>query len=139
MIENEQLNKMIKDCKTSQELYHLQNLFANEIIGRITDKQALKILKAQKELLISDEESKQLMGLLNGKNVNETLMILNTYLENKEEGVSTGHEKGMTHTLSNPNVPKFMISNEDDGSSNIILLSIALILLAIIVLIIIFI
>lgn len=50
MIENKELDKMIKECKTSQELKHLQMLFANEIIGRITDKQALKILKKQQEL-----------------------------------------------------------------------------------------
>lgn len=57
-MDNQQLNKMIKDCKTSQELYHLQNLFANEIIGRITDKQALKILKAQKELLQKEKQGR---------------------------------------------------------------------------------
>ena len=58
MIENEQLNKMIKECKTSQELYHLQNLFANEIIGRITDKQALKILKAQQKLYEKEKQGR---------------------------------------------------------------------------------
>ena len=45
MIDNKELDIMIKNCKTPKELQQLQTLFANEIIGRITDKQAMKILK----------------------------------------------------------------------------------------------
>lgn len=47
---NKELDKMIKDCETSEELHRLQSLFTNEIIGRITDEQALKILRAEEEL-----------------------------------------------------------------------------------------
>lgn len=50
MIDNKELDIMIKNCKTPKELQQLQTLFANEIIGRITDKQAMKILKRQKQL-----------------------------------------------------------------------------------------
>ena len=47
---NRELEKMIKNCKTSEELHRLQSLFANEVIGRITDDQALRILKAEEDL-----------------------------------------------------------------------------------------
>ncbi len=47
---NKELDKMIKECKTSEELHRLQSLFTNEIIGRITDEQALKICRAEDEL-----------------------------------------------------------------------------------------
>lgn len=50
MITNKELDEMIKKCKTSEELKELINLFANEIIGKITDKQTLKILKVKNEL-----------------------------------------------------------------------------------------
>lgn len=50
MISNKELDKMIKKCKTSAELKELITLFANEIIGKITDKQTLKILKTKREL-----------------------------------------------------------------------------------------
>lgn len=50
MISNKELDKMIKKCKTSVELKRLISLFANEIIGVISDKQTLKILKAKREL-----------------------------------------------------------------------------------------
>ena len=111
-----------------------------ELIEKENSVDSIEVLKAKKELLTTNEESKQLIAMLNGKNVNETLMILNTYLDNREESVSTSNEKGITHTLSNPNIPKFLIPNdEDNGFSNIILLSIALILLGIIISIIIFI
>ena len=50
MIENKELTKLIKSCKTSKELHDLQIQFANETIGRITDSQALRILKAQQKL-----------------------------------------------------------------------------------------
>lgn len=50
MISNKELDKMISKCKTSGELKRLINLFANEIIGVISDKQTLKILKAKREL-----------------------------------------------------------------------------------------
>ena len=50
IISNDELNKMIKKCKTSQELHELQIDCTNEVYGTITDKQALKILKAQQKL-----------------------------------------------------------------------------------------
>lgn len=50
MISNKELDKMIKKCKTSGELKRLISLFANEIIGVISDKQMLKILKVKKQL-----------------------------------------------------------------------------------------
>lgn len=50
MIENKELTKMINQCKTSKELHQLQVDFANETIGRITDSQALRILKKQQQL-----------------------------------------------------------------------------------------
>ena len=50
MMSNKELDKMIKKCKTSAELKRLISLFANEIIGVISDKQTLKILKAKREL-----------------------------------------------------------------------------------------
>ena len=50
MISNKELDKMISKCKTSGELKNLISLFANEIIGVISDKQTLKILKAKREL-----------------------------------------------------------------------------------------
>ena len=50
MISNKELDKMISKCKTSGELKRLISLFANEIIGVISDKQTLKILKAKREL-----------------------------------------------------------------------------------------
>ena len=50
MISNKELDKMISKCKTSVELKRLISLFANEIIGVISDKQTLKILKAKREL-----------------------------------------------------------------------------------------
>ena len=50
MISNKELDIMIKKCKTSSDLKQLITLFANEMIGKITDKQTLKILKAKREL-----------------------------------------------------------------------------------------
>ena len=50
MINNKELDIMIKKCKTSSDLKQLITLFANEMIGKITDKQTLKILKAKREL-----------------------------------------------------------------------------------------
>lgn len=50
MIGNKELDKLIKDCKTSSELKELQIAFANETIGRITNNQAIRILKRQQEL-----------------------------------------------------------------------------------------
>ena len=50
MTSNEELDRLIKQCKTSKELHRLQELFTNEIIGRITDAQALKICRAEDEL-----------------------------------------------------------------------------------------
>ena len=80
---------------------------------------SLETLKAQKEFLKSQ---KQLLE------------------KNKDESSSDSNENVIAHKLSNPSIPKFMISNnEDNGFSNIILLSIALILLGIIILIIVFI
>lgn len=59
MIENKELTKLIKSCKTSQELHELQIAFANETIGRITDKQALRILEAKNKM-----EEKEKMKLV---------------------------------------------------------------------------
>ena len=56
---NEELNKLIKECKTPQELDRLQSLFANEIIGRITDAQALKILRAEEKLRMEESKCKK--------------------------------------------------------------------------------
>lgn len=50
IVSNKELDKMIKECKTAKELHRLQELFTNEIIGRITDAQALKICRAEDEL-----------------------------------------------------------------------------------------
>ena len=50
IISNVELNEMIKNCKTSQELQQLQIDCANEVYGTITDSQALKILKAKQKL-----------------------------------------------------------------------------------------
>lgn len=86
---------------------------------KLNETKSIEELKAQKEML---KAQKQMLE------------------KNKDESTSTSNEKGMAHTLSNPSIPKFMISNnEDNGFSNIILLSIALILLGIITLIIVFI
>lgn len=56
---NEELNKLIKECKTPQELDRLQSLFTNEIIGRITDAQALKILRAEEKLRMEESKCKK--------------------------------------------------------------------------------
>ena len=56
---NEELNKSIKECKTPQDLHNLQQLFANEIIGRITDAQALKILKAEEKMRMEESKCKK--------------------------------------------------------------------------------
>lgn len=50
MITNIELDEMIKKCKTSQELKRLITLFANEMIGKITDKQTLRILKTKNKM-----------------------------------------------------------------------------------------
>lgn len=57
MINNKELDEMIKECKTSSDLKQLITLFANEMIGKINDKQTLRILKAKKEL-----EEKEILG-----------------------------------------------------------------------------
>jgi hypothetical protein len=59
MMDNKELDKLIKNCKTSAELHTLQINFANETIGRITDNQAMKILQKQKELLEKENNSKR--------------------------------------------------------------------------------
>lgn len=56
---NEELNKLIKECKTSQELDNLQHLFTNEIIGRITDAQAIKIIRAKEKLKMEENKCKE--------------------------------------------------------------------------------
>jgi len=56
---NEELDKLIKECKTPQELHNLQTLFANEMIGRITDAQAMKILKAEEKLRNGGKQCKK--------------------------------------------------------------------------------
>lgn len=56
---NEELNKLIKECETPQELHNLQQLFANEIIGRITDAQALKILRAEEKMRMEGNKCKK--------------------------------------------------------------------------------
>ena len=48
---NTELNNLIKECKTPQELDELQIAFANETIGRITNNQALKIIRAKEKLI----------------------------------------------------------------------------------------
>lgn len=50
IITNEELDKMIQKCKTSADLRQLQIDCTNENYGSITDKQAMKILKAQQKL-----------------------------------------------------------------------------------------
>ena len=50
IMSNDVLNKMIKECKTSSDLRKLQIECTNELYGTITDKQAMKILKAQQKL-----------------------------------------------------------------------------------------
>lgn len=59
MIENKELTRLIRGCKTSQDLHELQIAFANETIGRITDKQALRILEAKNKM-----EEKEKMELI---------------------------------------------------------------------------
>lgn len=59
MISNEELDKMIKKCKTSKELHELQIGFINETLGRITDKQALKICKAEDKLEEKERDYKR--------------------------------------------------------------------------------
>ena len=56
---NEELNKLIKKCKTPQELDRLQSLFTNEIIGRITDAQALKILRVEEKMRMEESKCKK--------------------------------------------------------------------------------
>ncbi len=56
---NEELNKLIKECETPQELHKLQVDFANETIGRITDAQALKILKAEEKMRMEGKKCKK--------------------------------------------------------------------------------
>ena len=57
MISNKKLDKMISKCKTSGELKNLISLFANEIIGVISDKQTLKILKAKRIYILGMRSS----------------------------------------------------------------------------------
>lgn len=59
MINNKELDEMIKKCQTSYELKQLITLFANEMIGKITDKQTLKILKVKKQLEEKENLSKR--------------------------------------------------------------------------------
>ncbi len=59
MIKNKELDEMIKKCKTSKELKELITLFANEIIGKITDKQTLKILKAKNEIEKKEKQRRE--------------------------------------------------------------------------------
>ena len=59
IISNEELNKMIKQCKTSQELQQLQIDCTNEVYGTITDKQALKILNAKQKLEEKEKTAKR--------------------------------------------------------------------------------
>ena len=84
-------------------------------------------------------------NLIKNTNTKEELEKLKNELEQQklsksetEINSSTSNEKAKVPTLSRPGVPKFLISNEDDGYSNIVLLSIALIIIGIIVLMIIF-
>lgn len=59
MIENKELTKLIRGCKTSQDLHELQIAFANETIGRITDGQALRILEWQQKLYEKERNVKR--------------------------------------------------------------------------------
>ena len=59
LISNEELNRLIKECKTSKELHELQINCTNEVYGRITDRQAMKILREQQKLEQKERELKR--------------------------------------------------------------------------------
>ena len=88
------------------------------------------------ENLIKNTNTKEELEKL--KNELEQQKLLKPETEMNSSTTSTSNEKAKVPTLSKPGIPKFMVSNEDDGYSNIVLLSIALIIIGIIVFMIIF-
>lgn len=112
-----------------------RNILKDELSKGDKESTNLNVLRAKRELL-NDVKDTNLINMLKVDSISEQISILNNYLNQNNSGNS--QEKGIRHTLSNPSIPKFMISNEDEGFSNVVILSIALILLCIIILMIIF-
>ena len=94
---------------------------------------SLKILEAKRKLLeTNNSEIVEVLTSLEGRTIEDTILMLNDYLGVQKEGTSSS--KGNSMTLSNPDYKSFLLGNENDtGFSNIILLSIALIIIVIII------